>query len=118
MSCLLVGATALALAGPTFTLGWTHSVERTAWEETWRVEPRALRLVAARAKGSGAGMEPGPGAVARDGWLWWEADLAVPALALAASGATGAGWRLCAGGRCRTLAAESGEPVVLRPCGG
>ena len=118
MTCLVVGATVLALAAPTFTLSWTHSVERVAWEEAWRVEGDALRLVSARVRGSGAGMEPGAGAVLRDGWWEWSGALSLPSLALAASGATGAGWRLCVDGTCREIGAPAGGPVVLRPCDG
>ena len=116
MSCLAVGAALLHLADPTFTLSWTHSVERTDWAETWRVRPGGLDLVTARVRGSGAGMEPGEDAVLRDGWWEWPGDLEVPRLALAASGTTGGGWRLCADGRCREIAEHPGDPVVLAPC--
>ena len=30
------------LAAATFTLSWTHSVEKTRWEETWRIAPAGL----------------------------------------------------------------------------
>ena len=36
------------------------------------------------------------------------------AIVLAASGATGAGWELCAGGTCLELGAEAGQPVIVR----
>jgi hypothetical protein len=115
-ACLMVGGVALALSGPAFQLRWTHSVEKVEWVEEWRVEPGALHLTAARIKGSGAGMEPGEGAVLRDGWLVWTVDRRLSELALAASGATGAGWQLCDGDACRLLAAEPGNPVTLAPC--
>ena len=118
MSCLLVGAVALALASPDVRLSWTHSVERVEWQEEWRVGPEALTLRAARVRGSGAGMEPGEGARLVDGWWEWEPGLVVPSLALAASGATGGGWTLCADGACQPLGAEPGRAVVLRPCAG
>jgi hypothetical protein len=58
-----------------FTLAWTHSIERVRWEERYEVRPPptgevtpVLVLVAARIRGSGAGMEPPPDAVLRDGW--------------------------------------------------
>ncbi|WP_102109008.1 DUF1850 domain-containing protein [Oceaniglobus roseus] len=106
------------LAAPDFTLSWTHSVERIEWRETWHVVPDALRLSRAEVRGSGAGMEPGPDARLEDGWWVSEPDLTVPALTLAASGATGGGWRLCADGRCRELGAQPGAPVVITPCAG
>ena len=85
-----------------FTLAWTHSVEKTRWEEGWRVGPTGLEIVAARVQGSGAGMEPPDGAVLVDGWRVYSPRLpGVPELVLAASGATGGGWSLCAEGRCQ-----------------
>jgi hypothetical protein len=117
-ACLAVGAAWLVLAAPVFTLEWTHSVERTRWRETWVVGAEDLRLVEAAVRGSGAGMEPGPGARLQDGWwVWAPAVPALPRLELAASGATGAGWTLCADGRCRILGAAPGAAVVLQPCG-
>ncbi len=118
-ACLSVGALALHLAAGGFTLEWTHSVERIPWREEWRVEPGGLRLVRAAVKGSGAGMEPGAGARLEAGWWVWEPGLPpVPALDLAASGATGSGWRLCADGACREIGAEPGAGVRLAPCAG
>ena len=115
-ACLLVAGTALSLASADFTLGWTHSVERTEWREEWRVADGALRLRGSRLRGSGAGMEPGPDARLEDGWWVSGGGLTVPALALAASGATGGGWTLCADGTCRVIGAEAGPPVTLTPC--
>lgn len=116
MTCLAVGATLLALADPSFRLDWTHSVEHVEWQEDWRVGAGGLALVAARVRGSGAGMEPGEGARLVGGWWEWPGALRVPSLTLAASGATGGGWTLCADGTCRTLGAGAGEPITVRPC--
>ncbi len=115
--CLAIGTVALQLATGAFTLGWTHSVEKVRWEEDWTVGPAALTLGQSRIKGSGAGMEPGPDAVLRDGWWVSPGHLQVPELVLAASGATGGGWSLCADGACRTLGADATGPITLRPCG-
>ena len=114
----MVGAVALALASPDIRLSWTHSVERVEWQEEWRVGTDALTLRTARVRGSGAGMEPGPGARLENGWWVWPGDMTVPSLALATSGATGGGWTLCADGACQTLGGEAGAPVLLRPCPG
>lgn len=116
MTCLMIGAAILALASPEIRLSWTHSVERVEWQEEWLVGRDALMLRTARVRGSGAGMEPGEDARLVDGWWEWAPDLMVPMLALAASGATGSGWTLCADGACRTLGTEADAPVVLRPC--
>jgi hypothetical protein len=93
--CLAAPLLAVTLAAPAFTLAWTHSVEKTEWRERWRVAGDTLVLDEARVRGSGAGMEPPEGAVLQDGWWIYRADLRVPLLRLATSGATGSGWRLC-----------------------
>jgi len=115
-ACLLIGATALHLLNPAFTLSWTHSVEHTEWRESWTVLDNGLRLTEARVKGSGAGMDPGEAAVLQGDWWVWQSDLKVPQLILGASGATEGGWTLCADGECRELGAQSGAPIHLRPC--
>ncbi|MBO9454318.1 DUF1850 domain-containing protein [Paracoccus sp. R12_1] len=117
-TCLLAGAMALTLSAPDFTLEWTHSIEHVVWREFWRVEAEQLSLTGAAIKGSGAGMEPGPDAVLRDGWWVWTPDLAPQReLLLAASGATGGGWRICDSAlACHELGVVSGEAISLRPC--
>ena len=65
-----VGVTTM-LQVSAFTLVWTHSVEKVDWQEDWRIDGGALRLVEARVKGSGAGMEPPPEATLTDGWWRW-----------------------------------------------
>lgn len=117
--CLMAGAAVLALSGPDFTLDWEHSVEKTRWRESWRVESGGLHLLEAAVKGSGAGMEPGEGAVLHGGWWVWRPDLPVlRELFLAASGATGGGWTLCSGPHCHELGGSAAGPLALRPCGG
>lgn len=119
--CLATPALAVSLALHGFTLGWTHSVEKTEWLERWQVQADGLRLVEARVRGSGAGMEPAEGAVLRDGWWVYDAALQVPVLRLAVSGATGSGWRLCGGADCHDLEswlADAGRPptaIEIRP---
>ncbi|KND16332.1 hypothetical protein ADZ37_23720 [Pannonibacter phragmitetus] len=116
-ACLLAGALTLSLSGP-FTLEWTHSVEKTEWQETWAVTEDGLKLQEARVRGSGAGMEPGDGARLQDGWWIWTPTLPPqPELLLAASGATVSGWTLCADGTCHTIGADASEPVRIAPCG-
>ncbi len=113
----MAGAVAITLAGPDFRLEWTHSVERIGWREEWRIEPEGLRLREAAVKGSGAGMEPGEGAVLRDGWYVWTPHLPPqPELLLAASGATPGAWHLCDASECRDLGTMAGAAIRLRPC--
>jgi hypothetical protein len=115
-ACLLVAGKPLLLASAVFTLGWTHSVEKTAWVEHWRIRPDALVLEHARVKGSGAGMEPGENARLENGWWVWPVNRAQEGVRLAASGATSGGWRLCAAGRCRALGARPGRAVDISLC--
>ena len=115
--CILAAGKVTALAVSAFTLSWTHSVERTRWEEDWRLTPAGLEIVEARVRGSGAGMEPPEGAVLENGW--WAYRPAVPTrreIALAASGATGGGWTLCGGRDCVELGRMAGDAVVLSIC--
>lgn len=115
--CILAGGKVTVLAVSAFTLSWSHSVEKTRWEEDWRITAAGLEIVEARVKGSGAGMEPPEGAVLKDGWWTYRPTVgARPTVRLAASGETGAGWTLCADQACRELGAEAGEPVELSAC--
>jgi hypothetical protein len=109
--CLASAGTVKTLALAAFTLVWTHSVERTDWQEDWRLTPLGLELVQARVKGSGAGMEPPPDARLVGGWFQWRPARAPMAeLLLGNSGAAGE-WRLCADGHCRTLSEIFGRPI-------
>jgi hypothetical protein len=101
--CLAAAGLAVAIAADTFTLSWTHTVEKTAWFEAWRVEAGGLRLAEARVKGSGAGMEPPPRARLVEGFYRWEPGApAVPQLLLGRAPEAG-DWTLCAAGRCAEL---------------
>lgn len=116
--CIVAAGKTVTLAVAAFTLSWVHSVEKTQWQEDWKVLPSGLELVEARIKGSGAGMEPPQGSALRDGW-WVYAPKVGPQrrLVLAASGATGQGWTLCTAQDCRELAKVAGDTISLEPCG-
>lgn len=104
--CIASAVAALSLAGSAFTLSWIHSVERIEWQEHWRVDADGrLQIDWARVKGSGAGMEPPPEAVLRDGWWTYRPPLPPQrSLLLAVSGATVGGWQLCVeGGHCHDI---------------
>ena len=107
-----------------FTLAWMHSVEKTRWEERYRVDGERLRLVQARVQGSGAGMDPAPDAVLRDGWWTWSPRAApLQEIRLTVSSYT-QGYDLCWDGRCQSLRAlagrgrglADGSTVELRAC--
>ena len=117
--CILAAGKVTVLAVSAFTLSWSHSVEKTRWEEDWRITPAGLEIVEARVKGSGAGMEPPQDAVLKDGWWVYRPTVgARPTVTLAASGATGAGWTLCSDQACMELGAEAGAAVELSACAG
>ena len=110
------------LPGDRFTLAWTHSVEQTGWEEDYRVSETGIELLGARVEGSGAGMEPPPNAVLRQGRWHYRASLPpLSKLTLARSRHT-SGYRICRGQRCESLSALLGPPpaegatVDLFPC--
>jgi len=109
--CLASAGVVKALSVAAFTLAWTHSIEKTAWQEDWQVTPVGLSLVQARIKGVGAGMEPPPQARLVDGWFQWApASAPHPEVVLGNSGAAGE-WHLCHAGRCQTLSEIFGHPI-------
>jgi hypothetical protein len=116
---LLGGALLARLPGPTFTLAWTHSVEKIEWQEDWRVTRDGLAIEEARVRGNGAGMEIPDGARLAGGWWRYRPPLdPVEALTLANSTFT-ADYRLCSEGGCRPLGEITGRvdsPVSLMPC--
>lgn len=115
--CILIAGTKIVLATLSFTLSWTHSVEKVEWREAWRSSRQGFVLEEARVKGSGAGMEPGEGAALKDGWWVWRPILPPQErLTLAASGKTPSAWHLCSGPVCHDLGASSGEPVIIETC--
>jgi hypothetical protein len=119
--CLVAGGVVAAhLATADFTLAWRHSVERTRWEERYRVDGTHLRLVEASVEGMGAGMEPPPGAHYADGrWTWRPAQSLHDELRLTLSEYT-ADYDLCIAAHCKPLAAlvapAHPDVVVVRPC--
>lgn len=117
--CIAGGGAVVRLAVAGFMLAWSHTVEHTRWEEDWQIRPGVLHLESARVEGSGAGMEPGPGA-RRTGAMWeWHPRLDLPEVLLRRAPEAGQ-WQLCAGGQCRSLGEglpPEADPVRLYPCG-
>lgn len=117
-ACLVAGAVVVRL-GAAFTLAWTHSVERSEWQEDWRATDAGLVVVEVRVEGSGAGMEPPEDAV-REGRFYVSHPAPTPlrAVWLRRSGAT-ADWRVCRDGGCRPmgdLVPADADPVKLALC--
>lgn len=121
MICLIAGAVAVSLGADHLTLQWTHSVEKTLWEEDWREVDGRLTVLRERVRGSGAGMEPAPEARLVNGaWTWKPNVPPLPEITLRRSGAT-ADWRLCLEGACRPMGDYVGaeaDPVVMKACTG
>lgn len=117
--CLAAGLLAVPL-GEAITLRWTHSIEKIAWEEDYRLQAGALHLTEARIRGSGAGMGPPEGARLIHGvWHYRPAVAPLPALRLAQSPYV-AGYELCIDGRCQPLSRRMPQAadgvVVIRSC--
>lgn len=117
--CLAAAGLTMRIAAASFTLSWTHTVEKTRWQEDWRVAGDRLVLEEARVQGSGAGMEPPPEARLVNGFYIWTPDIP-PLRELALRRALeGGDWTLCTAGRCATIRewlGGEGDPVTLCAC--
>lgn len=111
---------------PRFTLAWTHSIEKVRWEEDYAVvnaldttQPPLLRALAARVRGSAAGMEPPADARLRNGWYEYTPQFPAPLeLRLTRSEFT-PDYDLCVDGHCRPLSdwhTSDGGVTQLTPC--
>jgi hypothetical protein len=111
-TCILVaGVIRATVPSPEFTLAWEHSVEKTRWEERYRIEGDRLALIEASVAGSGAGMEPAPGARFANGrWSWRPALPPLAVLRLAASHYA-RDYELCWDGHCSRLGTLLGSEV-------
>jgi hypothetical protein len=105
-----------------FTLEWQHSVEKTRWEEHYRLVDDRLELTQAGVQGLGAGMEPAADAVLEDGWWRWKPDReALAELRLTYSTCAG-DYRVCWRRRCLELApllgrrSSTSESIQVRGC--
>jgi hypothetical protein len=114
--CIAAAGLAVEIAVSGFTLAWTHTVEKTEWQEDWRIEADRLLLVEARVQASGAGMEPPVDARLVGGFYTWHPHLPpLPEIVLRRAPQAD-DWRLCAGERCATLAELLGgdaDPVRI-----
>ena len=102
--CLVIaGMVRATLPTGEFTLAWEHSVEKTRWEEHYRVQGDRLALIEAGVAGSGAGMDPASGAQFADGRWTWRPNI-VPLAELRLAGSQYArDYEFCWAGRCANL---------------
>lgn len=118
--CLVAGLLMVPL-GEAITLQWTHSVQKTLWEEDYQLAGERLLLTSARVRATGAGMEPPPDAVFHDGaWHYRPMLPPLPSVQMRHSPYV-APYTVCHGTDCRTPAAWlPGLPeesiLELRPC--
>jgi hypothetical protein len=119
--CLLAAGATVKLGTVALTLAWTHSIEKTRWEEDYRATPAGVVLVQDRVQGTGAGMEPPP--EAKFDGTWWRYDPHLAPLRqviLRRSGMTVGDWQVCIGGQCKPmgdyLPDKKADPVTLTTC--
>lgn len=117
--CMVAGALQASLPIRSFTLRWTHSIERVEWSEDYEVVGNWIHLSRAHIRGSGAGMEPPEGAWLQDGvWSYRLADPWRSELLLARSSHV-ADYELCVDGACRPLShwiPVAAGTTTLRAC--
>ena len=118
--CLAGAGALLRVAATTFTLSWTHTIEKIPWVESWAVSDKTLLLTEAKVKGSGAGMEPSPEAHLVDGWyVWHPANPQRREIVLRREPVAG-DWTFCAPAvPCAPLGnllPQDADPVTIKPC--
>jgi hypothetical protein len=104
--CLVAGGFQAEVPVDHFTLRWQHSIEKIDWEEDYRIVGGWLFLGRARVRGSGAGMEPPPGAYYAKGvWHYRPApDLRWTRSLLLTRSEFARDYDLCIAGICQPLA--------------
>ncbi len=121
MLCLTAGAISAVLAVESFTLAWMHSIEKIRWEEDWRVVGNTLVLGEARILGTGAGMEPPPDAMLKNGVWHYNAHPPPQRILHLAHSPYTKGYELCVAGKCAPLAErlpgiDNTASIELRGC--
>jgi len=115
--CILTGAKVTTFAISFFTLTWTHSIEKVEWQEDWKIINSKLKIVEARIKGSGAGMEPPSNAKLIKGWWVYKPQVsAKDELILATSETNIKNWSICFDGTCEELPRNQNKPLKLYAC--
>jgi hypothetical protein len=108
--CLAAGLLAATLPLSTFTLAWTHSIEKIRWEEDYRIVGTHLVLDEARIRGSGAGMEPPADTRLDEHGVWHYRPQLAPLERLRLSHSPYAGsYEICSAHACRPLDAILGK---------
>lgn len=113
------------VATQAFTIAWTHSIQKSRWEEDYSVRLDANKqpiLIPgkARIKGSGAGMDPPPDAVKiPGGWYEYQPRTAPLHILRMTRSQFTADYEWCMQGVCQPmgkLLPSDGGVTLLRPC--
>lgn len=119
--CLLVAGLLAAQLGDAVTLRWAHSIEKIVWEEDYVAHASGLRLIEARVRGTGAGMEPPEGAVLKGGaWHYVPRLTTLPKVSLRHT-PHAPPYVICADSRCQPVdhwlpGLPEDTVIDLRPC--
>ena len=101
--CLATAAMVVAIPASSFTVAWTHSIEKVRWEEDYRIEGLRLHAVEARVKGLAVRVEPPAGARLEGGWWHYRPATEYHYELRLARSPYAKDYELCFGGFCRFL---------------
>ena len=108
-----------------FTLAWMHTIEKVRWEEDYAVandtgtSDVVLKAVAARVRGSGAGMEPPPDAQLNNGWYSYKPQISQPKVLRLTRSGFAADYEFCISNFCRPMSdflPSDGGITLLTAC--
>lgn len=114
--CLgLAGVVWTQLPISSFTLAWTHTIEKIRWEEDYRVTEQGLLLGEARLRGNGAGMEiPEDARLSNGSWHYRRQLPPLQPLSLGRTPEAG-DYQLCFEGQCHVMGQWVGPPSAIQP---
>jgi len=103
-----------------FTLAWIHTIEKVRWEEDYAVaNDGILKAIAARVRGSGAGMEPPPDAQLNNGWYVYKPYISKLEVLRLTRSSFAADYEFCSSGTCRPMSdflPSDGGITLLTAC--
>src|SRR3954468_1780409 len=100
---VLLGTAVHTLPTDRITLSWTHTVEKTRWEEDYRIAGDALTIVEARVKTSGAGMDPPANATWSFGWWRYKPSIGLLKEVILANSEFAPGYTICWANFCESM---------------
>lgn len=114
---VLLGTAVQILPTDRITLSWTHTVEKTRWEEDYRIVGGVLMIDEARVKTSGAGMEPARNASWSAGWWRYKPSIDPLKEVILANSEFALGYTICWKSFCESMdkIVPRGEFVKIGP---